>query len=91
MINNGDMLICNLKNKNSNIFWKKSTYLIIKNIEKDFIVLTNEKMQEQTLSTAFIQHLLSEDILLKVNIDSDKAKYLLAFFGENEEYSIINT
>lgn len=90
MISTGDIFFCNVK-KTSNIFWKSSDYIFVKDIIEGYVHMINSNAEEKTLSATFVQHLLKTNVLLKVDADDEKAKALLASFGKVRKIAIILT
>lgn len=86
----GDIFECNVKEDNS-IFWKKSRYLFVKDIQQEDVYLINSKTEENILTKTFIQHLISFNMMIKVQSDNEKAKALLTSFGKARKTAIITT
>ena len=84
----GDVIACSIEN-DTDIFWKSSKYLFIKDIQGEDLCIVNSKAEKRILPKSFVQRLISLCILSKVNNDDEKAKALLTSFGKVRKVAII--
>ncbi len=73
----GDLLVPTVKNSSGYVFWKEAKYLIVHETGIEDIVLGNEQAHKMRTNKAFVESIVENGLVLKIEDDWQKAKILL--------------